>query len=210
MAKRKKIKKFRLVMTVVFIILFILLIFSVKDIIGSLKTGESKIEILDTIKDYNYSLNEYDSAYFKKVFKKLKTELKKKKVDEKEYAKLISELFVIDFYSLDDALNKNDVGGIQFVYTDYQEDFVKYAKDTIYKYVDNNIYGDRKQKLPKVKSVEVTDMKQDKVSFENDVNDDKAYYVDITINYDKDLEYQKNVELVIIHNDKKLEIAKLS
>lgn len=210
MAKRKKIKKFRLVMTIVFIILFILLIFSVKDIVDSLKSGESKIEILDTIKDYDYSLNEYDSAYFKKVFKKLKTELKNKKVDEKKYAKLISELFVIDFYSLDDSLNKNDVGGIQFVYTDYQSDFTKYAKDTIYKYVDSNIYNDRKQKLPKVKSVEVTLDKQDKVNFENDVNDDKAYYMNVTINYDKDLEYQKNVELIIIHNGKKLEIAKLS
>lgn len=210
MARKKKIKKFRLVMTIIFIILFILLICSAKDIVDSIKSGESKIEILDTIKDYNYSLNEYDSAYFKKVFKKLKTELKKKKVDEKEYAKLISELFAIDFYSLDDALNKNDVGGIQFVYTDYQTDFTKYAKDTIYKYVDSNIYGDRKQKLPKVKSVEVTDIKQDKVSFENDITDEKAYYVDVTINYDKDLEYQKNIELIIIHNDKKLEIAKLS
>ena len=210
MAKKKKVKKFRLIMTIIFVILFILLAISTMDIINSLKSNDKKIEILDTIKGYDYSLNEYDSAYFKKVFKKLKKELENKKVDEEKYAKLVSELFVIDFYSLDDALNKNDVGGIQFVYKDYQSDFVKYAKDTIYKYVDNNIYGDRKQKLPKVDSVEVTEVKQDKVSFENDVTDEKAYYINVTISYDKDLEYQKNIELILIHNDKKLEIAKLS
>ena len=202
--------KFKIIMTIIFIILFALLAFSLKDIISVLKNdGAGKVEILDKIDKYEYSLNENDSAYFKKEFKKLKKELSKKEINEENYAKLISKLFVIDFYSLQNAINKNDVGGTQFVYKDYQETFIKFAKDGMYKYVENNIYGDRKQELPSVKSVTIDEIKQDEVSFKNDISDSKAYIVDLTINYDKELEYQSKVTLTLIHNDKKLEIAKL-
>ena len=46
-------------------------------------------------------------------------------VDEEKYATYISQMFLADFYTLNSALNKNDVGGVQFVYKDYQEDFLK-------------------------------------------------------------------------------------
>ncbi len=202
--------KFKTTMAIIFIILFIALLFGLKDIISVLKNnGASEVEILDTIEGYGYTLNENDSAYFKQEFKNLKKELTNKKVDEKKYAELVSKLFVIDFFSLNSALNKNDVGGKQFVYTDYQDSFVKFAKDGIYKYVENNIYGDRKQVLPSVKLVEIDEINQDEVTFKNGVTDEEAYFVTITITYDEDLEYQNKTSLVIIHNDKKLEIAKM-
>ena len=205
-----KRNKFKVVMTIIFIILFTLLAFGFKDIIAVLKNdGASKVEILDTIKKYEYTLDENDSAYFKKEFKKLKKELEKKNVNEEEYAKLVSKLFIIDFFSLNRVINKNDVGGKQFVYKDYQESFIKFAKDGIYKYVENNIYGDRKQDLPSVKLVTIDEIKQEEVKFENDVIDAKAYVVELTINYDKDLEYQDKATLVLIHNNNKLEIAKM-
>lgn len=208
--KKRKIKKFKIVVTILFIILLFLLGWCLKDIIGVLKNnGASEVEILEKIEDYNYTLNENDSEYFKKVFNELKDELKKEKIDEENYAKLISELFVVDFFSLDKSLSKNDVGGVQFIYTDYQESFIKLAKEGIYKYVESNIYGDRKQELPNVTSVEITDIKQDSITFSNDVKDTKAYYVSLTITYEENLEYQENVELVLIHSNNKLEIAKM-
>ena len=202
--------KFKFTMIIIFIILFTALAFGLKDIISVLKNnGASAVEILDTIKDYNYTLDENDSAYFKKEFKVLKKELEKKKVDEKKYAEQVSKLFVIDFFSLKNAINKNDVGGKQFVSADYQDSFVKLAKEGMYKYVENNIYGDRKQELPKVKQVKITEIKQDKATFKNDVTDEEAYFVTLTITYEKDLGYQEEAKLVLIHNDKKLEIAKM-
>lgn len=202
--------KFKTVMAIIFIILFTALAFGLKDVISVLKNdGANKVVILDTIKNYNYTLDENDSAYFKKEFKKLKKVLEKKNIDEKKYAEQVSKLFVIDFFSLKNAINKNDVGGKQFVYTDYQESFVKFAKDGIYKYVENNIYGDRKQDLPSVKLVTVDEIKQEAATFKNDITDSNAYIVELTVNYDKNLEYQKKVTLVLIHNDKKLEIAKM-
>lgn len=209
MEKKKKFK-FKTIMIFIFILLIIGLCFCIKDIIGVLKSnGASEVEVLSEIKDYGYTLNENDSEYFKEKFMLLKTELDKKEIDEEKYASLISELFVIDFYSLNSSLNKNDVGGIQFVYTDYQADFVKFAKEGIYKYVENNIYGNRKQDLPIVNETEVKSIEQDKATFDNNVEDTKAYYVDVLITYKKDLEYSKEAKLVIIHKDNKLEIAKL-
>lgn len=207
--KRKKIS-FKVVMICVFILLFIGLAFCAKDIIKLIKNNNLKeAEVISEIKDYGYTLNENDSEYFKEKFMLLKKELEKEEVDEESYASLISELFAIDFYSLDSSINKNDVGGVQFVYDDYKEDFVKFAKDSIYKYVENNIYKDRKQELPLVLSTEVKSIEQENVTFDNDVEDSKAYKVNIILTYEKDLGYPTDISLVIIHKDKKLEIAKL-
>ncbi len=209
--KKRKIKKFKMIVTILFIVLLFILGWCLKDIIGVLKNnGASEVEILEQIESYNYVLNENDPEYFKTVFKDLKEELSKDKIDEENYAKLISELFAIDFFSLNNALSKNDVGGIQFVYADYQDSFTKFAKEGIYKYVESNIYNNRKQELPSVSSVEISDIKQDAVSFDNDIEDNKAYYVTLTITYEENLEYQENVELIIIHSNNKLEIAKMS
>ena len=48
-----------------------------------------------------------------------------KEVDNKKYAEAISKLFVIDFFTLDNKSSKNDVGGVQFVYTSYKADFIE-------------------------------------------------------------------------------------
>lgn len=208
--KKKKQINFKTILIVVLVILFICLGLCIKDIIGVLNNSTKQVEILANIEGYDYSLNENDSEYFKEKFMLLKDELKKDKINEENYASLVSELFVIDFFSLDSSLNKNDIGGIQFIYKDYQSDFVNYAKDGIYKYVENNIYNDRKQELPLVKNTEIKSIEEQEVTFKNDVDDDKAYVVKVLIEYEKDLEYPKEVELTVIHSNNKLEIAKMN
>lgn len=207
--KKKKQINFKTILIIVLVILFICLGLCIKDIIGVLNSSTKQVEILSNIEGYDYSLNENDSEYFKEKFMLLKDELKKDKIDEETYVSLISELFVIDFFSLDSSINKNDIGGVQFVYKDYQSDFVKYAKEGIYKYVENNIYNDRKQELPLVKNTEVKSIKNEEVSFENDIEDTNAYIVKVLIEYEEDLEYPTEVELTIIHSNDKLEIAKM-
>lgn len=207
MNKRKI--KVNAILSLIIIVLIGVLVFCIKDIIKSLKANEqTKVEILDSVEGYDYSLNENDSKYFKELFTNLKETLSKEKVDEEEYAKIISQLFITDFYSLANSLNKNDVGGIQFVYTDYQESFVKKAKETVYATVENNIYGKRNQVLPSVKEVTITDISE--TTFEmTDYEDEKAYEVNIKITYDEDLEYPSNATLVLVHLNNKLQIAQM-
>ena len=93
-------------------------------------------------------------------------------------------------------------------YEQYREDFEKGAKAGLYKYVESNVYGDRKQNLPIVK--EITQANVETKSFQyNNTADSNAYYLTMNINYTKDLGYPTTVELVLIHNNDRLEVAKL-
>ena len=146
--KKRRLKTWPIIILLIFIILIICII----NIISSLNNSKKiSTETIDTIEKYNYNLKQNESAYYKKLFKDLKNELKKEKVDEENYASIVSKMFLTDFLSLDNAINKNDIGGTDFVYEDYRETFIKKSKDTIYLYIENNIYGDRKQELPLVK-----------------------------------------------------------
>lgn len=211
MKKSKRKLKSWPIMLLFFILIIGILVYCVIDIKNSLGTGEKakQVQVLSEIQEYGYSLKENDSKYYKKLFKSLDKELNKDIVDEEKYASLVSQLFISDFFSLDAAINKNDIGGEQFVYKDYKETFLKFAKNSIYKYVENNIYKDRNQELPLVSDVEVTDIKTDSYTSDTGVSDDSAFYVSVKITYEKDLSYQTIATLVLVHNDKKLEIVEM-
>ncbi len=208
MKHKRRLKMWPMV-TLFLIIIFGILIYCIIDMKNSLGSkGVKKIEVLEEISKYGYSLNENDSKYFKDEFKKLKNLLSKEDFDEEEYAKDISKLFLIDFFTLNNTINKNDVGGVQFIYKDYQDDFIKYAKDTVYKYIENDIYNKRKQELPVVTNVEVTDIKKESYSSKK-LTDDNAYYVSLKIEYETDLDYQTVATLVLAHSNDKLEIVSM-
>lgn len=215
MKKNKKDVKKRKVRTSIIIILLLIVValimtYCIMDIVNSLKSEDQKeVQVLESIKGYNYELNENDSEYFKKLFKQLKKELESNEIDEEEYAELVAKLFVVDFYSLEYAINKNDVGGKQFVYSDYQEDFVKFAKDSVYDTVENNVYGKRKQDLPNINSVEIENIEKNSYNSDGDFSDEDAYYIDVNITYDEDMDYPTTCSLIIAHSNDKLEIVKM-
>ena len=78
----------------------------------------------------------------------------------------------------------------------------------MYKYVESNVYGNRKEKLPSVKSVEVTNLKNEKFESEK-VSDENAYITTLSVDYVVDLEYPKEVILTIVHSDNKLYIVEV-
>lgn len=207
--KKRRIKTWPVILVLV-LCCFITLLFCLNDIYQSLKSGNSgQVEILATIDEYGYTLNENDSPYVEKLFKELKKELSKENVNEEIYASLLSQLFVADFYSLQQAINKNDIGGTQFIYESYQNEFTQKAKNSVYANIENNIYGTRKQELPMVSAVEVTNIEQ--VNYEGDnASDEKSYKVELYITYEKELEYPSHVTLTLIHANQKLQIVKMS
>lgn len=208
--KKRKIK-FNLILGIIVVILILIMAYCVFDIFNSMKSKEpEEVEILDKIEGYKYELNENDSEYFHTLFQKLKTTLEAEELNEEEYASLVSQLFITDFYSLDCSLNKNDIGGTQFVYTGYQNDFISKAKTTVYNYVENNIYGTREQSLPKVKEVIINSVETKPYSFGESIKDENAYVVSLAISYEVELEYPTEVTLVLIHNEGQLEVAKMN
>ena len=194
-----KISTLNKMITILIVISFMILVFLIGNIIKDLTNKVKETETLDTIDNYSYVLTDSDTNYYKEQFKELKKILQAEEVNEEEYAKTISKLFLIDFYSLASSINKNDVGGSQYVEESYRDTFIRKAKDTIYANVENNIYGDRKQELPNVTQVEITKITKTKTGYETQAS----------ITYDKELGYAKEVILTLTKKENILEISSL-
>lgn len=167
-----------------------------------------KVKVLDSIEGYNYKLHDNDTKLYKECFSELKEVLESSSIDEEKYVTLLSKMFVLDFFTLDNKVTNDDVGGVDFVHKDAVDNFKLKAKDTLYKYVESNVYGDRKQELPVVSKI--TDVKVEKmtVSFK-DINDSKAYKVRVNFDYEKDLGYTKEKTLIFVHEDKVLSLIEM-
>lgn len=166
------------------------------------------IKEIDNIEKFGYVLYDNKSELYKTYFEQLKETLNQEEVNESKYAEILATLFVVDFYSLNNKVTNTDVGGLDFIHEQALETFRLKAQDTIYKYIESNVYGERKQKLPEVKNVTVVNIEQTK--FESDVvSDELAYTVNLTIEYVEDLKYPKEVKLTIVHVEEKLYIVEV-
>lgn len=212
--KKKKIKYgnvviFGLIGLLVLLLLITgILVFGIyKDTFGSNVEG---VEIVDTIDKYGYQLTENHTDYYKDLFNELKDLLSKEDYSDSEYAELVAKMFVADFYDLNSKLNKNDIGGYQFVYEGYQDTFKRFASDVngVYYYVENNIYGDRKQDLPVIKEVSIESINNVPYAY-GSISDTDAYSVTVSITYKKDLGYPKSVDLILIHSNDKIEVVEM-
>lgn len=165
------------------------------------KSDKQVQETIDTIEKFQYELEKRDTELFKSEYDKLKSILSKEEINYKEYAEAIAKLYIIDLYTLNNKKNVYDCGSTEYVYPAIKENFELKVKDTLYKYIENDT-GSREQKLPTVKSVEITNSKEDSVIF-----DDKtfpSYIVNISWDYIEDLGYDKQAELVLIKDEEKI------
>ena len=192
------------------IILLLVVVFIVAGYL--IYNSRPKLQVVSVVKEideYNYYLEDNATNIYKDNFNKLEEELKDNKIDEENYAKLVGKLFVIDYYTLNNKITNKDIGGVQFIHSNLKNDFIKEASETIYKYVKNDLYGDRKQNLPEVKSVDVKEFKE--IKYKNkDYKDDNGYELEIEVKYKKDYDYPKSVNLKIIHEDNKLVIVEIN
>lgn len=206
MKLKKKVKRF-------LIISLIVIAASVGGFVFYEMTNTSKVTIkkatvLNEIKEYGYTLKSNKSKAYKKEFANLATILNSDSVDEKAYLKSITKLFILDFYTLSDKVANTDVGGVDFIHTDAKTNFLEKAEDTIYKYVENNMYGGRRQSLPTVQDVTIEDIQN--VSFTlNKETDTNAYQVTVSWTYTEENDYQNKATLTFAHEGKKLSLVEM-
>ena len=169
-----------------------------------------EIKVINEINKYGYELKENKSSKYKEMFKELKEILNKEPIEEEAYVKKIAEMFVYDFYSLNDKNAKTDIGGLEFVYGEILENFLQNAQNTYYKYVESNIYNNRKQSLPVVSNITIDSVEQKPFAY-GDKTDENAYYVKASWSYTNNQfsSYQKEAILVFIHDDAKLSLVEL-
>ena len=202
MSKRRRKKKIK----VGPIILLLIVVFVVIGyFIYNSRPKLQVVSIVSKIEKYDYYLEDNATNIYKDNYNKLEKELKDNKVDEENYAKLVGKLFVIDYYTLNNKITNKDIGGVQFIHSNLKSEFVNKASNTIYKYVKNDLYGNRKQSLPEVKSVDVQSIEDNKFTVGETEYD--GYKIKLNIEYIEDLGYDKDAEIIIIKQDKYLYIV---
>ena len=159
------------------------------------------------INGYGITLTDNDTALYKTEFEMLKANLESENIDYQEYAKSIAKLYIIDLYTINNKVNKYDVGGLEFVYEGAKDNYVTNVTDTLYKYVEDNSKNKRKQELPVVSSINVESINEAtyKVNSENITYN--AYKIKVTWDYEKDLGYDKTAEVIIINKDNHLYVV---
>lgn len=172
------------------------------------ETPGVKVEIEEKIDDYGYVLEDDAPELYKNLFKELRTILNEEEIDEEAYARLVAQLVVLDFYHLDNKISKNDIGGVQFIKEEYRNNFTLEASETVYKYIEHNLYGDREQSLPKISEVSIKSMEKTTYKYKN-ISDENTYKGIVTVVYEEDLGYPTEVTVVMIHNEEKLEVVKM-
>lgn len=175
---------------------------------GSSKHVEKKT--IDSIPEYGYTLSDRSTENYKNYFEELKNVLSSADVDEEQYLKLISKMFIIDLYSLDLRIDNNDIGGCEFVYSDVLENYKAKVKDTLYLYLESDLYGKREQDLPIVDDVEVDEVNTVTYYYnDSKEKDEEAYEVQVSWDYTKKSDYQKEAKLYFIHDEKKLSLVEI-
>lgn len=198
----------RYILILIIIVLIVAILFYAKDALKGKTNNNDNVSVTETIENYGYKLKSNKSNLYKSKFNTLK-ELLVTEYNEEDYLKLISEMFIIDFYTLDGKISNTDIGGIDFVYSSIKDNFSLKATNTLYKYVENKLYGNKDFEFPVVKEVTITAIQKITYTYENNV-DKKAYQVNIEWNYEKDLGYETTKILYFVHEQNKLSLVEMS
>ena len=197
--KKKRRKKILIIFLFILIILGVGGYFGYKYIDKKLHPVAIEVKELDKVEtkdyDYAYRLTDLDSKYYQEEFKKLKDILTKDEVDFEAYATQMAKCFAIDLYTINTKLNKYDIGGQEFMYSEDQEDFGKFIINNTYDHVIDNTYGDRKQDLPEVTNVNVVSTEQVKYLLGEKKVD--AYLVKMELTY-KGTKAKPELSVVIV------------
>lgn len=163
------------------------------------------VKVLEKIDGYNYVLEDRDNDIYKTEYFLLKQNLESDVIDYQKYASSIAKMFVIDLYTIDNKLNKYDVGGTDFLIKDYVDNFELQVEDSLYKYIEDNTYETRKQVLPIVSEV-IVDSIEEKEFILSDVTY-PSYEVKLSWKYTAENDYDKSGVVTIINKDKTLYVV---
>ena len=159
------------------------------------KKPVQEIVELDNLKDYGYALTDKDSEYFKSEFEVLKKIVNSEELNMEEYTSQVAKMFVIDLYTMSTKVNKMDIGGAEYFHESKKQMFEQKVIDTLYHSLLDNTYGDRKQELPEVSSVEV--LSNTPGTYKLGKTEVNAYIITMNISYVTDMGYDKEATVIV-------------
>lgn len=163
-------------------------------------------KVVDSMKSYNYTLEDRDTDLMKDTYSELKNILKEKEINMQDYAKTLTKLFIIDLFTMDNKRSKYDVGGAEYIYPDAVSNYKINVEDTLYKTMKTNSNGKRKQDLPVVKSVTIDDINENKYTI-GAGDTYNSYVIKASWEYEKDYGYDKEATITCIEKEGKIYIV---
>ncbi len=206
--KKKSKKKIIIILLIVVAILVVgFLVY--KFVFKKTNTSDSIFteNTLNTIDNYGITLSDKDTELYKEEYEKLKSNLESNNIDYDAYAESIAKLFIIDLYTIDNKLNKYDVGGVEFVYPNNLDNYKLNVEDTLYKYVENNGDNKRTQDLPEVKSITVKSVKNTQYEIKSENQKYDAYDFRLSWDYTEKNDYDNEGEVIVINKDNKMYVV---
>ena len=167
--------------------------------IDSVEKKEENSSIIN-INNYDYSIDgDKVTSLYKKEFNSLKSNLESEEIDLNNYVTSIAKLYIIDLYSLNIKSNKYDVTASQYVYLEAIDNFKLKVSETLYKYIEDNSDGKRKQDLPEVSEVIINSIEES--SYVIGSNEYQSFVVDIEWLYLKELGYDTHSIITLINDN---------
>ena len=112
-------KRYKIWLIVIIILIVITSGIGISKIFFSKKEPEKKphntTSIISSIDKFGYTLDDRDTKYMQSEFKNLEDILASDPIDYQKYAESLAKLFVIDFYTLNNKVNKYDVGSLEYI-----------------------------------------------------------------------------------------------
>ncbi len=197
-------KRFRVMLK---IILVLIILISVVLVVYYFVPHEAKMvyKEIDKIDKYGYVLEDRDSELMQDTFAKLKDVLAKDEIDYNLYAEYLSELFIIDLFTLENKNNKYDVGGKDYVLPEVEENYELNVEDTLYKYLESKDGNSRGGEYPQVTNISLTSIEEEKYSYNKEESD--GYKLILEWDYAKDLDYPNKGEVIVMLKDERLYVV---
>lgn len=203
---KKKYKKIIIVLVILLLLVFGAFAYCKFFKSRPVDTPIKEVKVTNTIENYGYNLEDRDTKLYKDKYEKLKELLSKDDYDKDEYIKLISELFIIDLYTIDNKISRYDVGGTEFMYTGAVSSFKASVENSLYKTVENDLEDNRNQALPIVSSIEITNYEPTTYEMPDQTVVD-GYKVNLSWQYEKDLGYDDTGVLIVIPDGNKMGVV---
>ena len=198
---KKKYKLMIAIIVVIFIVIAAILLFS----FVNNKDEKETVKVVDNISNFGYTLDDRDTDLMKNTYNELKEILLKDEIDYESYAQTLAKLFVIDLFTMNNKINRYDVGSTEYVYPESLDNFKTNVEDTIYKPIENNSDGKRKQDLPEVSSIELVSSDTNEYVIGEEAYD--SFVISLNWNYEYDLGYDKQATITLIQLEKKLYVV---
>lgn len=198
-------KKYKILLIVI-IILIVLIVASIIVLnVFNNSSPTEPVKVVDSIDEFGYTLDDRDTELMKSTYNELKNVLTQDEINYEDYAEVLAKLFVIDLFTMDNKVNRYDVGSTEYVYPDSVDNFKTNVEDTIYKTMENNSDGKRRQNLPEVSSID--DISVETSTFEIGETTYDSYVVSLNWSYETNLGYDEFATITLIELDNKLYVV---